>query len=102
MMKTFIKERWDNFDEEDEEADDDLTEEEKQEIMRVKGVMEEEDAKSRQVFDPDHEVLDFAKMRATDAKGNTRVFLPKPGSLKFEMELEMKRIEWTKIFDNYL
>lgn len=69
MMKTFIKERWDSYDDQEEEEDETLlTEEEKNEIMRTKNVMEEEEAKSRQVFDHEQEVLDFAKMRATDAE----------------------------------
>ena len=62
----------------------------------------EEEARTRQVFNSDEETLDFGRMRATDAKGNTRVILPKPGSVMFEMELEVKRIEWTKVFDDYL
>ena len=44
------------------------------------------------MFDP----VDLAKMRATDAKGKTRVFLPKPGTLKFEMELEIKIKKYLK------
>ena len=53
-----------------------------------------EEAKSRQVHDPENGTVDFGRMRATDAKGNTRVILPKPGSLKFEMELEAKKMEY--------
>ena len=39
-------------------------------------IAEEESARSRQVHDPEKGIMDFGKMRATDAKRNTRVILP--------------------------
>ena len=64
----------------------------KEEAARLSKIAEEIDAKCRQVHDPEEGTINFGKMRATDAKGNTRVILPKPGSVKFEMELEAKRM----------
>jgi hypothetical protein len=76
-----------------------MTTEEKE---RIKKIGDEEEAKSRQVHNPVELTIDFGNLRVTDAKGNTRVILPKAGAVQFEMELEMKKIVWSKIFDDYV
>ena len=48
----------------------------RQEAARMDKIAEEESARSRQVHDPEKGIMDFGKMRATDAKRNTRVILP--------------------------
>ena len=81
---------------------EDLIEMDDEEIKRVEEVAELEEAKSRLIFDGATKKVDFQNHRCTDAKHNTRVILPGPLSPKEEGELEMRRIEWSSIFDKYL
>ena len=101
LTKCSIKERWEErVRQEREEVEEGLMDE--QEKQRIERLSQEEEARTRQVYDVMEGRVDFANLRVTDTKGNTKVILPKPGSVEFEMELEMKRIEWTKIFTDYV
>ena len=95
--KTYVKLRWANKGKEEDE-----TEEEKVERMRVERLAEMEAIKATMVFDQEEMVVDFRKERATNCKHNTAVFFPRPLTAKQEQELEIRRMEWSRIFDNYV
>ena len=52
---------------------------------------EMEEAKTRQVYDPEDRSYDERKMRVTDMEECTRIHLPKPLGVKREAEIEMRR-----------
>ena len=64
-------------------------------------IMEEEDAKSRSVFDPINKVIDMRKRRVTDLKENSRIYLPKPLSATEEAKIEIRRDKYETIFQRY-
>ena len=75
-----------------EDIDDEL--EEEQEIV---------DAETRNIFDNVKKEFNFAKRRATDLKGNSRVFFPsKARSLEDEAKLETMRLELKTVFKYYV
>ena len=73
-----------------------------EEQNRVDELSDLEQARSRQIFDYDTKGVDFRNHKATDAKHNTRIILPGPLTPAKEAELEMRRVEWSSVFDKYL
>ena len=62
-----------------------------------------EEAKMRMVYDETKNVMNMAKKRATDCKGNACVFFPKKvGYFDFESRLDMYRLEAMGIFMDYV
>ena len=59
------------------------------------------EGKTRIMFDHEENTLDFRKLKATDAKLNTRIILPRALSNKHEMNLELRRLEWSACFQKY-
>ena len=60
--------------------------------------MEEDEAKSRQVFDPEGKYFDNRKKRATDLSENSRVCLPKPLPAIEEASIEVRRENIKRVF----
>ena len=78
-----------------------LFEEDELEEQKEDKMMDE--AKTRMHFDPEMMSLNFSKKRATDLKGNSRVFLPrKVKSFEVEAKLEMLRVESMAIFKQFI
>ena len=100
MEKSLLKEKWDRSQRED--KGEELVDMEREEKDRIDKIAEEMTAKSRQVFDGEDKVLDFANHKATDAKMNTRVILPRPLTPKEEADLEVRRAIWSSLFDAYI
>ena len=75
--------------------DDELRQQDEEDML--------EEARKRMYFDPDKVSLNFAKKRASDLKGNSRVFLPKRvKSFDMESKLEMMRVECYAVFRQYM
>ena len=53
-------------------------------------MMEEEEARSRQIFDPSRQEFDDRKRRVTDLSACSRVTLPRPVSIQNEAAIEMR------------
>ena len=73
-----------------------LTEEEREEML------EEEEARTRQIYDPSKKEYDDRNRRVTDLKECSRVTLPKPLDVKHEAAIEMRRENHLKIFNDYV
>ena len=103
MEKCYCKIRWSEKDRDPEEAKDreNETEEEKRERERVERLAEEEAIRNLLVFDQDAMELDYRKKRATSCKHNTNVKLPGPLTPAQEQEIECRRVEWLKVFDDF-
>ena len=102
MEKVFVKLRWalkDRDIEEEVEYETMMTEEEKK---RIKEISDEEEVKSRSVFDHEKKVVDFRKSRCTDVKHNAKIYLPGPLQNNLESELEMRRVAWGAGFDQHV
>ena len=100
--KTYVKVRWAKRDDEDEEPKVEESDEERKERLRVEHIAEMEAVKATMVFDQDEMLVDFRKQRATNCKHNTYCHLPGPLTAKQEQELEVRRMEWSQIFDEYM
>ena len=61
----------------------------------------EEEARSRQIFDPISMVYDDRNRKATDLVECSRVTLPKPLSITREAQIEMRRELHNKVFQEY-
>ena len=46
--------------------------------------------------------VDYRKKRATSCKHNTNVQLPGPMTPAQEQEIECRRVEWMKVFDEFM
>ena len=101
MEKAFIKVRW-SLKDDDEVNLKDLTDEERAEKMRLDEIAGWEQAKSRMVHDKEDNTINFRKQRCTDTKHNTRLILPGPLSNQRESELNMRRVQWSAIYDEYI
>ena len=105
MEKAILKEHWDRLrreeggDEDEQPHQVEMTEDEKKEWEEL---CEEIEMKSQTVYDCDSKTLDFSKMKATDGKANKRVFFPKAASVEVEGMMELRRIEWSKIYDDVI
>ena len=109
----YTKVRWQIRKEEEEETEDIWTqnqkkqrtgkEEEEEEKKRRKQQEESEleDAKGRQVYNPETGDYDERKWRVTDMQECTRIYLPKPLEVKKEAEIEMRREAHAKISRQY-
>ena len=80
-----------------------LTDEEEEELRKTTTIeemekMEEDDARSRQVFDPEKKNFDYRKKRVTDLKENSRVCLPKPLPAIEEASIELRRENIRRVF----
>ena len=61
------------------------------------------EAETRNIFDQKTKTFNFSKRRATDLKGNSRVYFPrKPRSLEEESKFETLRVELRGTFKNYV
>ena len=90
--------RWHNFYNEEEDDEDGKVkmtaeEQERQDIL---------EAKTRQVYDSDTKTLDLRKLRATDVKLNSQVYLPESQNVKYESQLELRSSKYLEIFQNYV
>jgi hypothetical protein len=63
--------------------------------------LEEIEAKSRQVFDPEEGIYDDRKRRVTDLKECSRVTLPKPLPPAEEALIEMRRNSQKTLYDRF-
>ena len=83
----------------------DEKEEMKSKVMseaEMEEMAEEEEARTRQIYDPGKRIYDDRKRRVTDLKECSRVTLPKPLSVKREAAIELRRENHTRIFREYL
>ena len=102
MEKVFIKLRWALRDKDvmdDVELESLMTDEEKK---RTSELVELEEIKTRSVFDHDKNEVDFRNSRATDVKHNSKVILPGPLTVAQEGEIQMRRIAWGAVFDQFI
>ena len=84
------------------ELEEELEDEQVVEISEEEQEMiDEEEAKSRQTFDPVRKVYDDRKRRVTDLQECSRVTLPKPLPTKEEALIEMRREIHGKIYEEY-
>ena len=100
MEKCFVKIRWALRDKgllDEVDMETLLTDEERAKMEELSSI---EEAKSKSVFDD--LVVDFRKYRATDIKHNTKIVLPGPLTNQQEAELQMRRIAWGKVFDDFV
>ena len=113
LEETIMKIKWDMMGEEDnggERAKDDIAMEVllgKKECRRIEDEKEEEevvkDAISRSIFDWEGRSVNYAKRRATDLKGNSRVFFPRQArSLETESNLQTLRSMLMTTFKEYV
>ena len=104
MEKCYCKIRWEERDRDPDERkkQKDESSEEKKERERVERLAEDEAIKSLLVFDQDSLELDYRKRRATACKNNTAVILPGPLTAAQEQEIECRRVEWIKVFDDFM
>ena len=83
----------------------DEKEEMKSKVMseaEMEEMAEEEEARTRQIYDPGKRIYDDRKRRVTDLKECSRVTLPKPLSVKREAAIELRRENHTRIFREYV
>ena len=64
-------------------------------------INEMEEARTRQVYDPEDKSYDERKMRVTDMEECTRIHLPKPLGIKREAEIELRREAHKKVSEGY-
>ena len=104
MEKCYCKIRWEDRDKDPNERKEirKETKEEKEERERVERIAEEEAIRSLLVFDQDSMEVDYRKKRATSCKHNTNVILPGPLSPEQEQEIECRRVEWLKVFRDFM
>ena len=104
MEKCFCKIRWAKRDEEpgDAKEKENETEEERLERERVEKIAEEEQIKNNLVFNQEEMEIDYRNRRATSCKHNNNVKLPGPLTPAMEQEIECRRVEWNKIFDDFM
>ena len=104
MEKCYCKIRWEERDKDPEERkkQKEESEEERNERKRVEDLAEEEAIKNLLVFDQDTMEVDYRKRRATACKNNTAVILPGPLTASQEQEIECRRVEWIRIFDEFM
>ena len=60
------------------------------------------DAKARLPFDAETLSFDYGKVKATDVKLNTELFLPKPQKVSYEVGLEMRRTKYLEVFRDFV
>ena len=96
LEQGFAKYRYSKHKDDTEGMDEDfkVTEEEQQ-------IIDENEAESRQVYDPGNKTLDLRKKRATDVKHNTRVHLPRALNTKVEAGIEIRRQEYMRVHNEY-
>ena len=102
MKKGFVKLRWALKDKgllEEVDLETLLTDEER---AKIEELADMEEAKTKSVFDHDDLVVDFRKLKATDVKHNTKIVLPGPLTNLQEAELQIRRIAWGKVFDDFV
>ena len=102
MEKCFVKLRWALKDKgllDEVDFETMLTDEERKKIDELAEV---EEAMTKSVFNHDDLVVDFRKLKATDVKHNTKIVLPGPLTNQQEGELQMRRIAWGKVFDDFV
>ena len=104
MEKCYCKIRWSERDKDPNDKDDikNETKEERVERERVEKAAEEEAIRNLLVFDQDAMEVDYRKKRATSCKHNTDVKLPGPLTPAQEQEIECRRVEWLKVFDDFM
>ena len=102
MEKCYCKIRWSERDKDPEDKDllAKETEEERKERERVERAADDEAVRNLLVFDQDTMEVDYRKKRATSCKHYTNVILPM--TLAQEQEIECRRIEWMKVFNDFM
>ena len=100
MEKAILKEKWDRMSK-GKEMEEEMSLIEEGEKGRLEEAMEELEARSRQIYDGQEKVLDFGNLRATDAKENKRVKFPKALSPVEEAKMEVRRVTWAKIYNDF-
>ena len=88
--------RWEKKKLLDEELDEEVPVTDKE-----REIIEEEEAKSRSIFDPINKCIDMRNRRVTDTKENSRIYLPKPLKATEEAKIEIRRDQFEKIFKQY-
>ena len=94
----FTKQRWSRLNEGDTKSlddDNEMTEKEKEESEII-------EAETRQIFDPIENVIDMRKLKVTDVKHNTKIYLPKALDAKSEAGIEVRRQKCMEIYQEYL
>ena len=76
-------------------------EETAEELEKRKESNEEEEAKSRQVYDPINGEFDPRRRRVTDLQECDRVYLPKPLDVIDEANIEARRAMHSKVYEDY-
>ena len=69
--------------------------------MIIEEKNEIEEARTRQVYNPEDKSYDERKMRVTDMEECTRITLPKPLGIKREAEIELRRNVHKKVSEEY-
>ena len=57
---------------------------------------------NRETFDPDTNIVDWRKHKATDMRNNPKVYLPKARPVQEELELGAKEFIYTKTIQKYI
>ena len=99
-MVSKVKSRWDRR----KNREFDLTGKEVTEEGEEKKSVDEhiEENRHREFYNPDTHEVSFANMRATDVKSNPKVMLPKPRSVKEEVELSTRSTLINKEVEEYI
>ena len=63
---------------------------------------EEEEAKTRQIYNPVEKILDLRKRRVTDMKENSKVYLPKPLPVIEEANIAIRRDKYEQTFKDFV
>ena len=69
---------------------------------KTKEATEEQDARSRMIYDPEHLTYNDHNRRATDLAECTRVTLPKPLPIQEEAKIELRREMHNRIYQEYI
>ena len=94
---SMTKVRWEKKKRLEEKLDEpiEVSEEEQEKI-------DEEEAKSRQIFDPIEKIIDMRKKRVTDMKENSRIYLPKPLPAIEEAKIAIRRETFENVFKTFV
>ena len=90
------KVRWE-IGKEEEEKDDEKTETTEEEV----NLMEKIESKSRLPYDPILGELDLRKRKVTDTKDNSKVYMPKPLSVKEEASINTRETTYENTFNKF-
>ena len=64
--------------------------------------LEDDEERMRNVYDPEKRSISFARQRATDAKYNTRSFLPRMAKAEDEIKIQVQKDDVLKMINKFI